>query len=374
MSNSIFSITLMPASEGDCLWIEYGDAAAPNRVLFDMGRQSTYAHVKQRFEKLSPDQRKFELLVISHIDRDHIEGALAFFTDPEPLVTFKEIWFNGYRHLVPPDMESFSVIQGEALSGYLKDLGPAWNRQFNLGAVVCDKEGALPVIQLAGGLKLTLVSPTRAKLDELAEEWANECLKAGIVHPETFIADPAEDEAYGAPDINLLANEVFTTDTAVANGSSIAFIAEFEGVSILLAADAHPDVLIDSLGKLLAGTGAEKIRLDAVKVSHHGSSHNTSNELLALIDCPKWLVSTNGNYFKHPSPSTIARLIKMGNAREIVFNYRSDETAVWDIDAIKSQRNYTTLFPDDNQQGEIKVELLPKSNVSPSRFDHDPDV
>ncbi|MCU0117717.1 hypothetical protein N8H74_05590 [Pseudomonas sp. B2M1-30] len=359
MSHSTFSITLMPAREGDCLWIEYGDAASPHRVLFDMGRQNTYAHIRQRFEKLSQDQREFELLVISHIDRDHIEGALAFFADPQQPVGFKEIWFNGYRHLAPASMESFGVLQAEALSGHLKDLGPAWNRQFNSGAVVCDKEGALPVVQLAGGLKLTLVSPTRAKLDALEKEWASECLKAGIVLPETYEADPTEDEAYGAPNIDLLANEMFISDTAVANGSSIAFIAEFEGVSILLAADAHPDVLIESLGKLVAGTGAERVRLDAVKVSHHGSSHNTSNELLALIDCPKWLVSTNGSYFKHPSPSTIARLIKMGNAKEIVFNYRSSETAPWDNQAMKSQRSFTTRFPDKNQPGEIKVELLP---------------
>jgi hypothetical protein len=37
---------------------------------------------------------------------------------------------------------------------------------------------------------------------------------------------------------------------------------------------------------------------DVIKVSHHGSIHNTSVNLLSLIDAPVFLVSSNGSAHK----------------------------------------------------------------------------
>ena len=48
----VFRIDMLPAREGDCLWIEYGDTARPRRILVDGGRQSTHAALKQRFSAL----------------------------------------------------------------------------------------------------------------------------------------------------------------------------------------------------------------------------------------------------------------------------------------------------------------------------------
>ena len=36
---SIFRIDMLPAREGDCLWIEYGDPDHLNRMLVDGGRK-----------------------------------------------------------------------------------------------------------------------------------------------------------------------------------------------------------------------------------------------------------------------------------------------------------------------------------------------
>jgi hypothetical protein len=77
---SIFRIDMLPGREGDCLWIEYGDAARPRRILIDGGRKLAWQTLKQRFAALPADQRKFELLMLSHVDADHIEGLLAVAT------------------------------------------------------------------------------------------------------------------------------------------------------------------------------------------------------------------------------------------------------------------------------------------------------
>src|SRR4051794_19930365 len=95
----LFRIDMLPGREGDCLWIEYGDPKRPHRILVDGGRQSTYVTLKKRFASLPPDEREFELLVLSHVDADHIEGLLKLIRDPDLPIRFKDVWFNGERHL-----------------------------------------------------------------------------------------------------------------------------------------------------------------------------------------------------------------------------------------------------------------------------------
>jgi beta-lactamase superfamily II metal-dependent hydrolase len=75
-------------------------------------------------------------------------------------------------------------------------------------------------------------------------------------------------------------------------------IAEYEGKRVLLGADAHVDRLLASLKKL--AKGKKRVAIDAFKIPHHGSERNLSKELLEAVDCPLYLISTSGAYFKHP--------------------------------------------------------------------------
>jgi beta-lactamase superfamily II metal-dependent hydrolase len=351
-----FSVTMLPGNEGDCLWIEYGHAAKPHRILIDGGRKSTYGHLRPRLAALPADQRQFELLVITHIDRDHIEGVLEILGDPAPPVKFKDIWFNGYDHLVAATAEPFGVVQGEKLTALLSKPGTPWNEAFDRGPVVCRDGAAFPQVTLDGNLELTVISPTVAKLSKLLVEWENVCRKEGIVPGHAFEPEEGGDEPFGVPDVNLFAQEEFVGDTAEANGSSIAMIAQFGGKRVLLGADAHPDVVEAAMTRV-AGASA-KARFDAVKLAHHGSSHNTSNPLLAKIDCDTWLFSTNGSFFHHPSPSAVARVIKHGAPKTLAFNYRSDESGVWDAALLRGPFGYSTRYPDPATPGILKLELL----------------
>ena len=69
---------MLPAGHGDCLWIEYGDASETHRWLVDCGTQPTATELRRRVEALPENDRRFELLVMSHIDADHIGGVLPF--------------------------------------------------------------------------------------------------------------------------------------------------------------------------------------------------------------------------------------------------------------------------------------------------------
>src|SRR5262249_4885334 len=169
---SVFRIDMLPAREGDCLWIEYGDRARPRRMLIDGGRQSAYATLKQRFAALPADQREFELLMLSHVDADHIEGLLKIVADPDLRVRFKDVWFNGRCHL--DRLQDFGAVQGEIFTQGIAAKGWNWNAAFDGASVVIPDNGALPVKDLADGMRLTVLSPTWEKLEKLRPTWDKE--------------------------------------------------------------------------------------------------------------------------------------------------------------------------------------------------------
>ena len=96
------SIEMLPARHGDALWIEWGDESDRHRMLIDGGPTATYKELKSRFEALDPTDRHVELFVVTHIDADHIDGAIRLLNDEALGVTYSDIWFNEHRHLVGP--------------------------------------------------------------------------------------------------------------------------------------------------------------------------------------------------------------------------------------------------------------------------------
>src|SRR6185369_528707 len=78
----MFSIELFPAGGGDCLWIEYGSAKAPHRLLIDGGIPATASELRRRIKLVPEKKRCFELVVVTHIDLDHIGGLLPLLRKP----------------------------------------------------------------------------------------------------------------------------------------------------------------------------------------------------------------------------------------------------------------------------------------------------
>jgi len=354
----MFVVEMLPAREGDCLWIRYGDVEAPRQILIDGGRLGTFRDIKDRLMELPADQREFELLVITHVDRDHIEGALAMLEDPDLELIFKEVWFNGYDHLRGGELETFGAVQGEKLTTALLRRKERWNASFNGGPVKIPDEGDLPQIRLAGGLRLTLLSPDTDKLAKLLPQWETECEEAGLLPGIEARRSELEGlETFGGvPDVEKLVVKPLKSDTTRPNGTSIALLAEYDDIRVVLGADAHIDRLVPSLQALVADSG--RLRLDAFKLSHHGSSGNVSQELLELIDCPRYLISTNGSYFKHPTAEAIARVLKYGGANKtLFFNYDSDYTRLWNDDDLRRDYDYKVKFPKQSGDGTLKVTL-----------------
>jgi beta-lactamase superfamily II metal-dependent hydrolase len=355
---SIFRIDMLPGREGDCLWIEYGDPARPRRMLIDGGRPLAWETLKARFAALPADQRKFELLMLSHVDADHIEGLLRLVREPDLPVSFKDVWFNGRRHL--EQVESLGAVQGEAFTDGIKAKRWDWNAAFDGKSVVIPDSGELPVKTLADGMRLTLLSPNWNKLEKLEPVWQRELEKAGLLgraeDPDTDSAGVESLGALTADEVEEAARSEFEPDRSEANGSSICVLAEFDGRKAVLTGDAHAELMADSLSKLRRN--GPPVALDAFKLSHHGSHGTHSVEVMKEIRSKRFLISTDGSRHKHPHVESLARTVKhAGGDIELVFNYESTHTSKWNVRGLKTRFGYTTRYPAATEAGMIRTEL-----------------
>jgi glyoxylase-like metal-dependent hydrolase (beta-lactamase superfamily II) len=170
-----FRIKLLPALHGDCIWIEYGDTAATRHVLIDGGPLGAFGALRAHVESLPAEAREVELLVVTHIDADHIDGIVKLLRHPELGLKYDEVWFNGWPQLERSLAGSASASAGGgelergAASGGALDLtlvrrGLAGNDRFRGYAAFVPDTGELPRARLPGGLVITLLSPTAEKL------------------------------------------------------------------------------------------------------------------------------------------------------------------------------------------------------------------
>lgn len=354
----MFSMEMLPALHGDALWIEYGDIGAPHCVLIDGGPRSkrTAQALRSRLvDRVIDGAGDLELLIVTHIDADHIAGILRILQAPDLLIEPGDVWFNAWQHL-PTDV--LGAKQGEALSAQLTQRRLPWNTAFGGEAVATSDRGPLPVVVLPGGLKLTVLSPGRLQLAQLRPVWKAEVEKAGLVPGFGVEEAEAQPDVLGDDrlDPEALAAEPFVEDGSEANGASIALLAEFDGRALLLTGDAHGGVLADGLGRLVAERNTDRLRIDAFKLPHHGSRFNLSPEVLALVDCGRYLFSTNGNIFHHPDTIAVSRVVVEASERSLEFNYRTEFTERWDSSRIRRRFAYSTVFPDDGEDG-LLVEL-----------------
>jgi len=354
-------VGLLPAGQGDSILIEYGDGDAPRRVLIDGGPSRSYPGISSRLAQIPPDHRRLDLLVLTHVDADHIEGVIKLLNDAALAVEIDEVWFNGYQQL-PPDDE-LGPPQGEILSALLEQHGIRWNSAFGSAAVQRRRGDRLPRVELPDGLRLTVLAPDAATLGALRAVWERECRVAGIAPGSTRDAlqllaasarlSPLDSYLDGELDVDALAAQPQTTeDQSVTNASSIVLLAEYRDRSVLLAGDSTPAVLTAGVERLLAERDRPFLEVDAFKVPHHGSRYNVTRGLLQLVRSPTYLVSTDGAYFGHPDPAAIARLLVYGQrSSRVVFNYRTQHTEGWSDPALMACYGFRAMYPRNGTKG-----------------------
>jgi beta-lactamase superfamily II metal-dependent hydrolase len=340
-------LSVFPAGDGDCLLLSYSQG--PEKyVLIDGGRKGAYRTLSPRLREIAAGGGRIEVMVLTHIDADHIEGLLAMIED-EPYIPVDEVWFNGFEQL--STVRAQGPGQGDKFSAALKSRRIEINARFGHSAIVVPDLGGLSAVQLPGGLNITVISPDRRRLDDLQTSWSKwrdrEAEEAVVAKAPKV----SELEVFGRKpmpeiiDVEKLAAGIEHVDDEVPNGSSIAFVAEFGGKRVLFGADAHPDLILANIERVKARM--PDFAIDLYKVSHHGSIGNTTRALAEALDCGRFVISSNGARHGHPDPEAIAKLVKHGKSgpKELFFNYMSERTSPWNDQGLCRKWNYTCRIP-----------------------------
>jgi beta-lactamase superfamily II metal-dependent hydrolase len=370
MADSTFTIELLPAKQGDAIWVKYSKGEMIRRILIDGGPIKAYPELEKKLKaELKPGNKRVELIVITHVDTDHIEGIIRLLMD-EPdqwLVAPKEIWFNGWKHI--RQAKILGGVEGDYISALINNRAPdKWNKAFNEKPVMVNQAMADTPVVLEDGMKITILSPDAEKLRRMEIKWKQDVAKKKLEPGDVENAWKLllEDRQYqpkpgvlGAPgEIDELLIRQLKIDPSKANGTSIAFLASFEGKSCLFLGDAHADIVARSVEKLIPA-GQKRLKVDVVKVSHHGSRANISKKLMNLLDARHYLLSTNGGGgYNHPDDPAIEVIIQ-GSLRtpELWFNYRPELACSWEKAPLEGQRNFTVHFPEPGSEG-ISIDLM----------------
>lgn len=378
---SKISIKMFPARCGDCFLVKLDNG---KNIVIDMGYKETYTnYLKDEFIKLKQEGKCIDLLVVTHIDEDHIEGVIEFIKENGDIknpniIEVKEIWHNSYKHLqfknekvqnIPYDEkeilelyinndkcesqesnnenEPISAIQGSTLACYLYKYGyeKIWNKSFDSNAINLDYKNIIDFEDL----KFKILSPNTIKLEKIATLWDRElkrnkrgfklsCEKIFDSAYEVYIKnfndiysfndiDSNENQkvSYESPKMKTL-YELIQNKEILQNKIDSS---KSNGSSIAFILE-YKNKKILFLGDSHEDIIIEQInnhkiyKFDAIKVSHHGSIKNNYN-WINLIKSNFYLISTNGEKHNHPDKEFIAKLIKSNNdKKELYFNYNID--------------------------------------------------
>lgn len=350
----MFSIQMLPAREGDTIWVRWGDEHTPYQMLVDTGTEATGKELNHKISALPESQRNFEAIVVTHIDADHIGGLLSCFVDcDKPLgVIVKDYWFNGYKHLdgrrSSSALEGLGAVQAERLTKWLN--AQPWNNLYG-GGSICRQEGEpLKVIGLAGGMKVTVLGPSVQRLEKLKPEWDKEIEyvlqktqnKRSVSNLEPMGASLSL-EISDAKSLKIIANQRPLRDTKAANGSSIILLLEYDGKKVLLAGDAFAEDLVEAM---LVLSSERPLKLEAFKVSHHCSRGNISKQLIEAVDCTNWLISTDGSRHKHPDDEGIASILHYmkNDFVNLIFNVASEYNLKWSNPEWQQRFGYSATY------------------------------
>jgi beta-lactamase superfamily II metal-dependent hydrolase len=342
-------IKFLQAFNGDSILVSFKDIEGKNRnILIDGGTPKTYQRfLKTELHDLLEKDESIDLLIITHIDDDHIGGIKELYQDTKFDRSFiKNVWFNSGNllsdyfkddrdktrevNIIMDDQTDMSVGQGITLENALISEGK-WSQSL---IRVSEK----PI--LFYGSQITILSPSDKGLKKLHEKWQIEVDKT--------VNMSKDHDDFSIP-ISELVKRKFIEDQAVPNGSSIAFIIEDQENKALLLGDAHPSVVIESL-KNLEYTEENKLKVDIVKVSHHASKGNTKPELLSLIECGNYMISTDGSKHGLPDKEAIARIIAHNPKCKLYFNYDNLINA--------------PFLPEDIEQYEFETHSLSQMNYT----------
>ena len=322
-----FSLDVRRAHKGDCLLLHSGTKESPFLVMIDGGPGDTYVpHLRPRLVAIKVarklDNQKplpIDLLMISHVDDDHIRGILDFTRELNqavgvPFARISSLWHNTFDDVignVPPELTAAvstqfgpasldgalpddatiegdedeevivstlkvlaSIEQGHRLRDDAKTLHVDLNPEFDGHLIIADQTP----VEMGEGLTFLVAGPMKPevrKLQQKHDEWLK----------QQKAEKKASDEALSA-----------YVDNSVPNLSSLVLLASSGGKRILLTGDARGDKILEGLQLVRALEPGKSMHVDILKVPHHGSSNNVDRDFYERITADRYVFSGDGEH------------------------------------------------------------------------------
>lgn len=299
----MLKLHVLQAEFGDCLLLEYGTASESHFTLIDGGPPTTYdRHLRSVLETVKAAGAGLDRVVLSHVDNDHVTGLLDYFAElrtPDAEAALPKVgglWHNSFARAIDPEggvearlrtlitntraavmtnagMAVNGIAEGNSLRLAAQVLQIPLNADFPDDLILVD---TAPSPIESNDLTIRIVGPDRSGLDELRAEW------------QSWL-DTHED-AVGSGDPFVMAN----SDRSVPNLSSIMFLAEGGGKTVLLTGDGRGDHLLHGLehAGLLDDEG--RMHVDVLKLAHHGSDRNATRTFFKKLTADTYVASANG--------------------------------------------------------------------------------
>lgn len=314
------TIHFLKASHGDSFIIEDRiQDKPPTIIIIDGGLPETF---RRYINPIIRNYNKIDLLVLTHTDDDHIKGLTSFFqSELYSKIDVKEYWAN-CRYSIKLNVGnqvSFSAAKNFDDFLILKEKAEAikkWDKD-----IIFTGEPSL-----IHEIEFSILSPHKEQLNLFYEKWKDE-EENHIVQASNVVEDQLQKGT-----IEDLGRSSFSPTNSLiddfVNASSLAFFIKCKSLTILFLGDSRPEIVVTSLKQLGYNSTDNRMAVDYVKISHHGSKNNTSPELLNHINCNHFIISTNGGFgrSKHPDRETIARILcresRTKEPTHLYFNYK----------------------------------------------------
>jgi hypothetical protein len=406
----LFGLDIIRARKGDCLILHYGSEDDPRLAMIDGGPRGVYApNLRPRLEKIREmrgvkenEPLQVDLLMVSHVDDDHIQGILdmtkeltgAQMEKKPQLVQVLSFWHNSFENIIgntpkeltaaftshfgaasmggdPPDLtlevddedeetisSSLGVLasikQGAQLRSDVNKLDFPLNPEFDGKLILAQGKGE--VIDMENGLKVTVAGPMLPELKDLHEkhqEWLKDLAKEGKTAEDVL-------SAY--------------VDKSVPNLSSLVVLAEAGDKRILLTGDARGDKIMEGLELVGLLEKGGKIHVDILKVPHHGSSNNLDNDFFERITAEHYVFSGDGEH-GNPERETMEMLLNArGNADYTIhLTYPIDEVDAGRKADWEKEQNKEKKKKEKNPAKKVRPDWSIEENSLQALFDAHPD-
>ena len=390
------------AYDGDCFLVTVYEPKKEVNLLIDCGNSETYHNsIKPYLLDMSKQRRKIDYLILSHIHSNHIGGAIPLLldngsADDPKIIEISNVIYNGFLGL---NLELYEkkdctaqekriyqgiISQGQAVLG--KNITEkqitlneelcisklliqgnynwnAWNKN-ELGVVVADSQMK---IDIGNQSYIQFISPNREQLRRMNKKWElyvkriyNRIPNIDNLHIrnafEAFqwiinnvdyenVQEMVSANVLTKEKIERMATSRYSYDYTDENMESIAFVLVCGNKKMLFLSDANIEVCRKNLEQIYGNT---PLKINLIKLPHHGSKRNISMRFLKQYYSDSYLISA-GETKLRPSMETIAMILvnDYEENKKIYIVNRNQTIECFDKEKIHSDFNFEFIDAKD---------------------------